>query len=65
VTGYHLWGGYPDWNPLLVVSIPVWVGTLSAVLASRLASARLMPQEVMLCTLALACATFGAASWFI
>jgi hypothetical protein len=62
-VGYRLWGGYPDWHLLLVVSVPVWVGTLSATLTPRLAPARLMPQEAMLWTLALACATLGAVSW--
>ena len=62
VVGYCLASGYPDWDPLLVVSVPVWVGTLYTLLTPRLSSARLMPQEVMLWTLALACPLYGAAS---
>ena len=63
VVGYRLWGGYPDWPPLLVVSVTIWAGALSVILTPRLASERLMPQEVMLWTLALTCAAFGAVSW--
>lgn len=62
VVGYRLGSGYPNWDPLLVVSVTVWVGTLYALLTPRLSLARLMPQEVMLWTLALACPIFGAAS---